>query len=448
MIKSDSSLSPTRIATGSWDKSALVYDSSFNVKFRILSHSESVNDVLFLPNNGFLTASSDKTIILWDLSDPAIGPMQIRAFNGHEDCVRGLLQLEGDANTFLSISNDQTVRMWELSTGSTLRIFLGHTHFIFSIARLGNSGQFITGGEDKTLMIWNKNKAEPNQTIKVPVTTIWSIIALDEFTFVAGASDGKLYVFTKRPDFVTNELLVFEEMFARENVIPFENVKHLKLFEEDSLLNLPAQKDGEQRLIRSVDDNKVLVYNYNKPANKWEVTGHVSEYVHQEEYDSLGRVFFNGQYYDEVLNVKLFKKTFKLAINRDEDPWLVASRFLQSHNMEPELVEVIVQSIVTYASYKPKKVDTFGYFPIYDFKIFDQNLDMTKFKPKLEEFNKQASAEGILTQTEIDAIASNYLNPSAEGELFVKCFKKFFIWQSKRYLIIKPIPIVKNFCFS
>lgn len=74
-----------------------------------------------------LTASGDRTCKLWS------GETCVKDFTGHTDAVRALALLPGVG--FLSASNDGTVRMWELG-GTCLHTLEAHSSFIYSIAVL------------------------------------------------------------------------------------------------------------------------------------------------------------------------------------------------------------------------------------------------------------------------------------------------------------------------
>lgn len=400
----------------------------------ITAHTESVNDVLFVSGDRLLTASSDKSIMLWDISHNGFAS-HIVAFNGHEDCVRSLLQLENLPGIFFSSSNDQTVRSWDLNTHLPLNIYAGHSHFIFKIAQLDTMNHFISAGEDKTICIWHKDKLQaPEQTIKTPIGTIWSIVAIDNNTFAVAASDGRLYLFSNRSELKASleEQDLFNGMFAADQVIPYDTVRHLRVYEEDSLVRIMGTKDGEQRLVRSIVNNNINVYQWSSSSEKWSPIGHLSDYEAQEDVDQQGRVWFNGEYYDQVLNVRLNKRAYKLALNRDQNSWEVAKQFIDSYGIDGELLEQIVRSIVFYADYKPKKVNTYGYFPIYDFVFFEQALDVNKFGAKFKEFNDQQTDPQLkLDENALGILLNNFCSLIAHCPNFVQAFKVLLNWQCK-----------------
>lgn len=101
---------------------------------------------------------------------------------GHEDCVRGLAVLSGAE--FLSCSNDASVRRW-LVSGECTQVYYGHTNYVYSISVMPNGQDFITGGEDRTLKVWQNG--ECRQTITHPAQSVWAVCALPNGDIVSGA---------------------------------------------------------------------------------------------------------------------------------------------------------------------------------------------------------------------------------------------------------------------
>lgn len=283
-----------RVASGSWDHTAIVYEvNNFVLKklYVISGHTESVMDLHFINMNSLLTGSSDRSIILWELQQ--MGAIQLQSFVGHEDCVRGIMFSEQHKG-FYSISNDQTIRFWNLETTMTDKIFVGHQHFIFHINKLSNE-YFVSCGENHAVLLWNFNETNPWQSLKLPTVTIWSVLATNLNVFYAAGSDGILYVFTNlkelQPDDESEYL--YDEMLVKQTKIPFSSVAHLKLYEENSLTNIPPTGTGDRRLIRSLQDNTILVYEWNKT---WKPIGHVSDYNQNDNVDQItGRVPYNDE---------------------------------------------------------------------------------------------------------------------------------------------------------
>lgn len=428
IIRADST--QTRIASGSWDHTTIVFkldaQNQLIKMLKIVGHQESVMDVQFIRSDLLLTASSDRSIVLWNLNIvPGGSAQQQQAFQGHEDCVRGLL-LSKHEDGFYSISNDQTVRYWNMNSGMCERTYVGHEHFIFNINRLTKE-YFLTCGENNAIIIWNERQTTPWQSLKLPTVTIWSVLSTSSNVFYAAGSDGILYIFTnhvdRRPD--DQSQMLFDEMLVKQTKIPFASVAHLKLYEENSLVTIPPRNDNERRLIRSMLDNTILVYEWNQ---SWKPVGHVPDY-NQEEFDHrTGRVPYNDEFFDEVFNVKLNQKNYKLPFNREQDPWTVAQLFIEQNQLDYGALTSLVQCIVNYANYKPKKIENVNHFPIFECKLWPSMKNLEAFRKKFEEFNSNVEDNLRLSPEYLQISSTEIQNPETICEELCIAFSKLINW--------------------
>jgi len=102
-----------------------------------------------------LTASRDKTIIVWTLTreDGNYGYAR-RALRGHNHFVSDVV-ISSDGQFALSGSWDATLRLWEIETGKCTRRFVGHTKDVLSVAFSADNRQIVSGSRDKTVKLWN-----------------------------------------------------------------------------------------------------------------------------------------------------------------------------------------------------------------------------------------------------------------------------------------------------
>lgn len=135
--------------------------------------------------------------------------------------------------------------------------------------------------------------------------------------------------------------------------------------------------------------------------------------------------------YDEVFNVKLNQKNYKLPYNRDENPWIAAQTFIEQNQLDYATLNSLVQCIVNYSSYKPKKTDDYfasNYFPMFDFKLWTQQPNLEAFRKKFEEFNNEVEDDLKLLPNYLNLSTSELQNPEPFCAEFCEAFDKLFKW--------------------
>jgi WD40 repeat protein len=144
-----------RVVTGSWDRSAKIWDARTGQVIAKLDgqHEGSVNSAVFSPDGTrVLTASDDGTARLWDAADGR--PLDV-VFRGHTDRVRAAC-FSPDGARVLTVSNDKTAIVSDAATGEPLLPPLaGHEWGLRSGAFSADGRRIITGGDDNTAIVWD-----------------------------------------------------------------------------------------------------------------------------------------------------------------------------------------------------------------------------------------------------------------------------------------------------
>ncbi|TFK33861.1 WD40-repeat-containing domain protein [Crucibulum laeve] len=123
------------------------------ILFVIEAHDSTVNSVVFSPDGRFiLSASSDKTISIWDAEtgDLISGP-----FEGHGSSVN-CAAFSLDGRLVASGSDDLTIRIWDSESGDELADPLnGHTNVVTAVSFTNDGRCLVSGSLDQTIRVWD-----------------------------------------------------------------------------------------------------------------------------------------------------------------------------------------------------------------------------------------------------------------------------------------------------
>jgi WD40 repeat protein len=149
------------LATGSIDKTVRLWDVSDPHKpsplATLTGHTSGVIGVAFSSAGRTLaTGSIDKTVRLWDVSDPR-HPNPMATLTGHSNDVIDLAFSPDDA-TLATGSTDHTARLWDVSDArkpSPLATLSGHTSSLSSVAFSPDGQTLATTSYDNTARLWD-----------------------------------------------------------------------------------------------------------------------------------------------------------------------------------------------------------------------------------------------------------------------------------------------------
>ena len=139
----------TRLATGSDDKTARIWDAATGKKLLEVRHDHWVYAVAFSPDGTRLaTGSKDKTARIWDA---ATGKklLEVR----HNDWVYAVA-FSPDSTRLATGSKDKTARIWDAATGKKL-LQIGHDDWVRAVAFSPGGAWLATGSIDKSARFWS-----------------------------------------------------------------------------------------------------------------------------------------------------------------------------------------------------------------------------------------------------------------------------------------------------
>ncbi|MBX3434713.1 MAG: protein kinase [Pirellulales bacterium] len=155
-VVASADLSPdgSRVVTGSWDRTAKIWDAATGRVVAKLegAHEGYVNAAAFSPDGArILTASDDGTARQWDAATGEPLPLVIR---GHEGRIRAACYAP-DGASILTCGSDKTARVWNAVNGAELMILRGHAWTVRCGAFDAAGRRIATGSDDNAAIVWN-----------------------------------------------------------------------------------------------------------------------------------------------------------------------------------------------------------------------------------------------------------------------------------------------------
>ncbi|MFD7016381.1 hypothetical protein [Streptomyces sp. NPDC059928] len=166
----------------------------------LLGHTGAVYLTSFSPDGRTLaTASYDRTVRLWDVSDPARPKPLGQPITGHTSWVSSAV-FSPDGHTLASASDDGTVRLWDVRDPSRPQPIgaplTGEGGTVYLVAFSPDGHTLATANEDHTVRLWDVS--DPHRPTPRGVLTGHSAavrcvaFSLDGRTLAAGGDDGSV----------------------------------------------------------------------------------------------------------------------------------------------------------------------------------------------------------------------------------------------------------------
>ncbi|MEN9653738.1 MAG: hypothetical protein RL303_1458, partial [Verrucomicrobiota bacterium] len=177
-----------RLATGSWDNTARLWDAATGKDLAVLKgHEKEVRSVVFSSDGTRLaTGSEDKTARLWDASTG----QELAVLKGHENTVYSVA-FSPDGRRLATGSWDNTARLWDAATGKELAVLKGHEGWVFSVAFSPDGTRLATGSYDETARLWDAATGAELAVLKGHEGPVFSVAFSPDGTRLATGSFDK-----------------------------------------------------------------------------------------------------------------------------------------------------------------------------------------------------------------------------------------------------------------
>ena len=147
----------------------------------LIGHSAGVYSISFSRDSQILaTASSDKTVKLWNLEGE-----ELQTFTGHQAGVHGV-SFDSNGKMIATASSDKTVKLWNLK-GEELQTLTGHHAVVYSVSFSPDGQTLATASMDRTVKLWNL-EGEELQTLKGHQAVVHSVNFSPDGQIIATAS--------------------------------------------------------------------------------------------------------------------------------------------------------------------------------------------------------------------------------------------------------------------
>ncbi|GAB2863397.1 hypothetical protein GCM10027074_33310 [Streptomyces deserti] len=190
------------LATASYDRTVRLWDVSDPTRPRPLGkpltgHTSWVSSAVFSPDGRTLaSAGDDGTIRLWDVRDPGRPKALGAPLTGHKGTIY-LVAFSPDGHTLASVGEDRTVRLWDVTDPGRpkkLDALTGHTAAVRSVAFSPDGRTLAAGSDDNTIRLWNTadpRRAKPVGTVLTGHTDLVHSVAFspDGRTLASGSAD-------------------------------------------------------------------------------------------------------------------------------------------------------------------------------------------------------------------------------------------------------------------
>jgi WD40 repeat protein/tRNA A-37 threonylcarbamoyl transferase component Bud32 len=270
-----------RIVTGSFDRTAKVWDASSGKElFTLRGHSAQVRWVAFsLDGRRIVTGSLDQTAKVWD----AASGKELLTLKGHLAAITSVA-FSPNGQRIVTGSYDRTAKVWDAATGTELLTFKGHSSSVRSVAFSPDGQRIVTGSDDQTARVWDAATSVELLTLRGHRAGLnVSVFSQDGQRILTGSGDwtGKVW------DAATgNELLTLRGHRAGITFAAFspddrrivtssydQTAKMWDAASGEQLFTLEGHGDMITSVAFSPDGQQIVTGSYDQTAKVWDAAG-------------------------------------------------------------------------------------------------------------------------------------------------------------------------------
>ncbi len=174
---------------------------------------------------------------------------RMREFIGHTGAVTSLA-ITADSSLLVTGGEDKTVRVWDVKSAKPIRSFQGHMAKVSAVAIRPDGKQLASGSEDGAIRLWDLSATDEHRVITDSKDSLWAVAFSPDGQRVATAGADKL-------------IRVYDP----------ESGKLLTTLEAEAALTSLAFLPDNNRLVAGGGDRKVKVWDIPQKKVVQEITG-------------------------------------------------------------------------------------------------------------------------------------------------------------------------------
>lgn len=121
-------------------------------------------------------------------SSDVVAVRHLRTLPGHDDGIQSV-SISNDSRYLLSGGDDRSIRLWNTLTGESVRVFEGHRGSISSLCFSPDDRYILSGGHDRMMRLWDVNTGECVRTFKGHVGNVNSVCLSNNGRHALSGSD-------------------------------------------------------------------------------------------------------------------------------------------------------------------------------------------------------------------------------------------------------------------
>lgn len=177
--------------SASWDKTVILWDiQTAKILHHYEGHSDHATSVAFMPDGlTAISGSEDKTLIQWDLQTGKI----IRRFEGQPDLIWALA-ISPDGLHVASGGSKGNIFLWDIQTGEISRHFEGHTAGIQRIRFSADGSKLVSASDDKMVILWGVETGQMIHRFEGHTSSVFGVVFSPDNSMILSGSDDSLMI--------------------------------------------------------------------------------------------------------------------------------------------------------------------------------------------------------------------------------------------------------------